>query len=143
MSAEVYDPCIVRPPRPLVKIIRVTHTYAFCPRGFFVAINSVAAEITSGDSITLRDISRQFSTAPSTTLRWVLRGLPDGHGGRIRLEAIRRGKPWLTSRAALQRFLSRLPQSAPGTSAAPIRTPSQRERDSARAKQQLHDAYGI
>ena len=108
-----------------------------------MAINSVAAEITSGDFITLRDISRQFSTAPSTTLRWVLRGLPDGHGGRIRLEAIRRGKPWLTSRAALQRFLSRLPQSAPSTSAVPTRTPSQRERDSSRAKQQLHDTYGI
>lgn len=116
----------------------------FFAEGFFVnASNPVAAEITSGDSITLLDISRQFSTAPSTALRWVLRGLPDGNGGRIRLEAIRRGKPWLTSRAALQRFLSRLPQSAPSTSAAPTRTPTQRERDSARAKQQLHDTYGI
>jgi hypothetical protein len=51
--------------------------------GFFMEISaSVAAEIAGGDQLTLVDIARQFKVAPSTGLRWILRGLPDGQGGR-------------------------------------------------------------
>ena len=103
----------------------------------------VAAEIVNGDSITVIDIARQFSVSPSTAFRWLMRGLPDGRGERIRLAAIKRGKIWLTSRAALERFLSALPASTPTHTAPPIRTPSKRERDSARAEATLKSNYGI
>lgn len=103
----------------------------------------VAAEIVSGDAITLLDISRQFNVNPSTCLRWLMRGLPDGRGDRVRLAAIKRGKVWLTSRAALGRFLGAMPQSQNTSTAAPVRTPSQRERDSARAEKLLRNNYGI
>jgi hypothetical protein len=104
---------------------------------------SVAAEIANGDQITLIEISRQFRVNPSTGLRWILRGLPDGRGGRVRLEAIRRGKPWLSSRAALERFLAALPQSAPPSIVQSIRSPAKRERDSAHAATMLKDKFGI
>lgn len=103
----------------------------------------LAAEIIAGDAITVIDIARQFHVSPSTAFRWMMRGLPDARGERVRLQAIRRGKIWLTSRAALERFLSALPQSAPTPATPPIRTPSKRDRDSVRAKKTLNDKYGI
>jgi transposase-like protein len=105
--------------------------------------NSVAAEIVNGDQLTLLSIARQFDVNPSTCLRWILRGLPDGRGGRVRLEAVRRGKPWLSSRGALERFLGALPQSAPTQATPSIRTPSMRERDSAAAEKMLTEKYGM
>lgn len=103
----------------------------------------VAAEIVAGDAITLLDIAQQFSVNPSTCLRWLMRGLPNGRGERVRLAAIKRGRVWLTSRAALGRFLGAMPQYHSAPPAPPIRTPTQRDRDSARAQQQLADRYGI
>jgi hypothetical protein len=104
---------------------------------------NVAAEIAGGDKLTLQEISRQFEVNLSTSLRWLLRGLPDGRGGRVRLEAVRRGKLWLTSRAALARFFAALPQAGATPTASPARTPTKRERDSARAKKILEQKYGI
>jgi hypothetical protein len=43
-------------------------------------------------------------TALSTMLRWVLSGVRLPSGGVVRLEAIRLGGRWMTSRSALQRF---------------------------------------
>jgi hypothetical protein len=91
----------------------------------------------------LLNLARQFNVAPSTALRWILRGLPDGQGGRVRLEAVRRGKPWITSRAALERFFAALPQSTSTPPAPPIRSPARRERESARAAEALNREYGI
>jgi hypothetical protein len=106
-------------------------------------VSSLPTEIAHGDQIALVTNSREFGVAPSTCLRWVLRGLPDGHGGRIRLEAVRRGKPWLPSRAALARFLGALPQSTATQQTPQVRTPAQREQASAQAKQNLKAKYGI
>jgi transposase-like protein len=103
--------------------------------------NSVASEIVAGDQITLIEIARQFGVAPSTVLRWLLRGLPDGRGGRVRLEAVRRGKPWITSRAAIERFLAALPQAGVTPATAPLRTPARRERESAAAMKALTEKY--
>lgn len=103
----------------------------------------LAAEIIAGDALTVIDIARQFSVSPSTAFRWIIRGLPDGRGDRLRLQALRRGKIWLTSRAALERFLSGLPHSAPAPTTPPIRTPSKRQADCQRAKKSLSDRYGI
>lgn len=103
--------------------------------------STLAAEIASGDSVRLMDLARRFGVNTSTVFRWIMKGLPSGNGTRIQLEALRRGKSLITSEKAVERFFGALPQSAPTAPA--TRTPSQRERDSARAKQQLHDTYGI
>jgi hypothetical protein len=39
--------------------------------------------------------------------RWVSKGLPDRHGVRIHLEAVRIGRHYVTSRQALARFIAR------------------------------------
>jgi len=70
--------------------------------------------------------------------RWINKGLPDGRGGRVFLEAVRRGKNWLTSSAAVRRFLVRLEHSAPPLTPA-IRTPAKRDRDCDRAERRLRD----
>src|SRR5437867_12449235 len=44
----------------------------------------------------------------STILRWILRGLPGPDGERVRLEGLRIGGHWITSREALQRFAEAL-----------------------------------
>jgi hypothetical protein len=106
-------------------------------------IPDLAGEIIGGDSITVLGIARQFNVSPSTAFRWMMRGLPDGRGERIRLQALRRGKIWLTSRASLQRFLSALPASTPAPTSTPIRAPSKRQADCERARKSLSDRYGI
>jgi hypothetical protein len=80
----------------------------------------------------------------STVLRWILRGvrLPDGHV--VRLEGIRLGGRWFTSRQALQRFAERqTPKlgATPEQSVVP-RSPARRQRDSARAAADL-EAMGL
>lgn len=104
---------------------------------------NLAEEIAAGNGITVPQVAHQQRANPSTIFRWVQKGLPDGKGNRVRLEAIRRGKAWYTSRSAVARFFARLPQSQNTSTAAPVRTPSQRERDSARAAKLLRDNYAI
>ena len=104
---------------------------------------SLADEIAEGDSLKLRDIAERFGVDPSVAFRWMQRGLPDGKGGRVRLAAIRFGKGWRSSEAALRRFLAALPQGGSTPAQATIRSPSKRERDSARAQETLKNNYGI
>lgn len=40
-----------------------------------------------------------------TVVRWIVEGYPVG-GGVVRLEAVRSGRTWLTSREAIARFLT-------------------------------------
>jgi len=103
---------------------------------------SVDAEIAGGDAIGLVELSRQQHAAPSTCFRWARKGLPDGHGGRVFLEAVRRGKKWLTSAAAVARFFARLEHTQAAPPPPSFRTPAKRERDSARAEKALTDKYG-
>ena len=105
-------------------------------------ISTLAAEIASGDSVRLMDLARRFGVNTSTVFRWIMKGLPSGQGTRIQLEALRRGKSLITSEKAVERFFDALPKTGE-PAPAPIRTPSQRERDSARAKQKLQADYGI
>lgn len=105
------------------------------------AAPSVSAEIVAGDSIPLKKLARQCHTAPSTCFRWVTKGLTDINGQRVFLEAVRRGKLVLTSSAAIARFFALLEYSKPAPP--PIRTPTKRERDSARARKELRDQYGM
>jgi hypothetical protein len=73
----------------------------------------------------------------STILRWILSGVRSPSGIKIRLDGVRLGHHWCTSREAMQRFAERLtpaPTSDPGP--AP-RTAGKRQRDSERAAAQL------
>jgi hypothetical protein len=91
-------------------------------------------EIAGGDSIRLVVLAKRFNVCVSTCFRWVVKGLPTVNGSRVKLEALKRGKTWLTSEAAAERFFAALPTSAPAPTAPSIRTPSRRERNCARAK---------
>src|SRR5262249_53004770 len=73
----------------------------------------------------------------STLLRWVTPGAKGPGGERVKLEAVRLGGRWMTSRAAIQRFADRLtPQSDYAAQPSP-RTPGKRRRASERVDQEL------
>jgi hypothetical protein len=78
----------------------------------------------------------------SCVLRWVLTGATGPSGERVRLEAVRLGGRWLTSREALQRFAERLTPRLDGDPAPVPRTPGRRGRASERAAEAL-DRIGI
>ena|SRR5262245_53038110 len=78
----------------------------------------------------------------SCVLRWVLTGATGPSGERVRLEAVRLGGRWVTSREALQRFAERLTPRLDGDLATAPRTPAKRQRASERAAREL-DSVGI
>lgn len=72
---------------------------------------------------------------PATLTRWILKGVLAVDGRRVKLEAVRLGCRWLTSEPALQRFADAL--SVPPTAGAHPRTPTARQKASARADAEL------
>ena len=50
---------------------------------------------------------------PSVAFRWMQLGLPNGDGHRVRLEAVRVGKSWRTSEAALRKACVRVAGQSP------------------------------
>ena len=75
----------------------------------------------------------------STLLRWILTGAKAPDGTRVKLEAVRLGGRWMTSREALQRFAEALTPSLSDTPALPIpRAPTARRRASERAEAELN-----
>ena len=80
--------------------------------------------------------------SPSTLWRWIFTGVQLPDGSRVRLEAIRLGRRWLTSLEAIARFSAaqtpvRAPQISLPSSPASYRTPAKRTRDSQRADEEL------
>jgi hypothetical protein len=81
-------------------------------------------------------------TSLSCVLRWVLTGCRAPDGSLVRLEAVRLGGRWVTSREAIQRFADRLtPLFAVEPALAP-RASARRQRASERAAREL-DRAGI
>jgi hypothetical protein len=78
----------------------------------------------------------------STILRWILEGTRGPSGETVRLEAVRLGSRWMTSREALQRFADRLTPRLDGDPAPAPRTSGRRQRASERAAAEL-TALGI
>jgi hypothetical protein len=74
-------------------------------------------------------------------LRWILKGAKSPSGDLVRLDGIRLGGRWLTSREALQRFAERLTPQLDGEGPAP-RTANQRRKAAEFAAKQL-EAMGI
>jgi hypothetical protein len=80
-------------------------------------------------------------THVSTLLRWLSRGAPGPDGDHVRLEAIRVGQRWMTTRESLQRFFERLtPVDQDVEPLAPPRTATQREKAVDRASRRLEKA---
>jgi hypothetical protein len=79
----------------------------------------------------------------TSAYRWILRGVPGPDGRRVKLEAVRVGRAWLTSREALQRFSDALtPQPDAQGVITPPRTHRARRKASERAARQL-EAAGV
>jgi hypothetical protein len=77
----------------------------------------------------------------STLQRWILRGAKAPSGALVRLEAVRLGGRWMTSREALQRFAEALTPKIGDAALAPV-TPANRQRAAERAGREL-DRIGI
>jgi hypothetical protein len=74
----------------------------------------------------------------STILRWILTGAEAPDGTAVRLEGIRLGSRWMTSREAIQRFAERLtPQCADTPAALPPRTSTARRKAGEQAGRDL------
>jgi hypothetical protein len=96
-------------------------------------VSPIISEIVEGNGLSMSDAGRivpalrgNRRTNPATIWRWVCRGhrLPDGSV--IKLEAAKLAGRWLTSRAALARFLERVTAAStpvPPSDPKPVATP--------------------
>jgi hypothetical protein len=79
--------------------------------------------------------------SPSTLFRWIKDGISLLDGSRLHLEAMLLAGKYLTTHAALIRFIER---QTPQQAAPPeIRTPTQRQRAQRAAAAKLQERYGI
>src|SRR5262245_33839415 len=97
---------------------------------------NVLAEIIAGDALGLSAAARLLPAhrgdgraCPSTLWRWIRTGTRTPDGRVVRLEAARIGTRWLTSRAALARYMAALTPAAPDAPTPdPTPTATQRRR---------------
>lgn len=75
----------------------------------------------------------------TTIWRWAIKGVKSTTGERVKLEAVRLGGRWITSKEAIERFSAAL---TGATTPEPIRAPSQRTRAAEAAKKKL-ESIGI
>jgi hypothetical protein len=111
------------------------------------SVSEVLTEIQSGAGLSLSAAGRLFpghrggaAVDPSTVFRWVTKGTRTHAGQLVKLEAVRVGGRWLTSRGAVARFVAALTEAAdPSTSPPPpaTRTPTASRRAAAAADAKL------
>lgn len=112
------------------------------------AVSIVFDEVLSGDAVSLSAAGQLFPahrgagrTSPSTMFRRVAKGAKAADGRVVKLEAVRVGGQWLTSRAALARFVAQLsviPDSSTAPPARPVARPqAARSKASERATREL------
>jgi len=104
-------------------------------------------DIFSDSTLTLSQASKILPTGRngarphlSTLIRWIQHGAkaPDGHA--VKLEAVRFGEKWLTSREAVARFVEELTPRLDDRQLP--RTPNRQRREAERASREL-DKLGI
>lgn len=109
-------------------------------------VPEVLREIQTGGGLSLSAAGRLFpahrgegTVDPSTVFRWVTRGSRTSAGRTVKLEAVRVGSRWLTSRAAVARFVAALTAAAepPTSPVAPAHSPAAGRDASARAGREL------
>jgi hypothetical protein len=105
---------------------------------------AVVNEVLSGDALTLSAASRIMvghrgggHSDPATVFRHITRGCKGSNGQRVYLEACRCGSKWVTSRAALARFIVSLTGSPPPSPPGASLSPSARQRRSEKAAAKL------
>lgn len=98
-------------------------------------VPQVLQEIQSGQGLALSAVGRLFpahrgtgTVDPSTVFRWVTKGAKTPAGDLVKLEAVRVGGRWLTSRGAVARFVAALTAAADSAPVLPTRTPAQQQR---------------
>jgi hypothetical protein len=114
------------------------------------AIPQVLTEIRTHGGLKLSAVGKQFPAArgegcvnPATVWRWAHEGAKTPTGERVKLEVVRVGMSWLTSQAALDRFVVALTSaSTPSAGGRDIKipNPSKRESRAARANKKLQEA---
>jgi hypothetical protein len=72
-------------------------------------------------------------------LRWVLNGARAPDGQLVKLEALRLGGRWVTSKEALQRFAEALTPTFAGSPASPTDTPRQRRKAAEKVERELEE----
>jgi hypothetical protein len=107
------------------------------------AVPRVLTEIQSGGGLSLSAAGRLFpghrangSVDPSTVFRWITKGMRTAGGQTVKLEAVRVGGRWITSRGAVARFVAALTTAADPVSTTPSpprRTSAARRRASEKA----------
>lgn len=107
----------------------------------------VLQEVLAGDSQSLPQAAKQFQghrgnrhLTPSAVFRWRVKGVRTQSGCRVKLEAVRVGSRWMTSRAAVARFIVALTEASEPSAAPPEpprRTESARDRACERAVAEL------
>jgi hypothetical protein len=101
------------------------------------------ADILSEKMLRLEEVANLTGAHFTSVYRWVLRGVPGPDGRRIKLEAIRMGRCWITSHEALRRYSEALtPQPDDDGVIPPMapRSPSRRRKASERAARELAKA---
>jgi len=101
-------------------------------------VRTLLAEIEAGEGLGLAAAGRLFpayrgkgNMNPATVWRWVMKGQKSSRGAVVKLEAVRVGGRWLTTRSAVARFvttLTELEELEPAPPHARIRSPAQRRR---------------
>jgi hypothetical protein len=76
--------------------------------------HDVGAEIMAGDSLSASQAAKIIPhsrlnkpLSPQTVVRWIVSGIKNHDGQRLRLEGKRLGGSWFTSRAAILRWMER------------------------------------
>jgi hypothetical protein len=113
------------------------------------AVSQVLAEIGGGQGLSLSEAARLFPASrgkgrlhPATIWRWICQGVELSDGSRLRLEAVRLGGRFLTSKEALLRFAAAQNAAGGAASAPAVRSAAQRKRGNADAARQL-DRLGL
>jgi hypothetical protein len=98
------------------------------------------SNILSETTLRIAEAAPIARTSFASLWRWIMRGVPGPDGGRIRLEAIRVGGKWLTSREALERFAEAVTPRFADDVRKPPRTATARQKASERAARKLAQA---
>ncbi|MBM3983734.1 MAG: DUF1580 domain-containing protein [Planctomycetes bacterium] len=110
----------------------------------------VLSEILAGDALGLSAAARLFPAhrgtgraSPSTVWRWIKTGTRTSDGRAVKLEAARLGTRWLTSKAAINRYMAALtPTTDTPPTVPPTQTAAQQRRGHKAAMRALDAALG-
>src|SRR5262249_44864859 len=99
-------------------------------------------DLLAEDLIRIEEAANICRTHFSTVFRGIMKGVPGPDGQRVRLDALRVGGKWVTTRAALQAFAEATTPKLDGVATTAPRTAKTRRKAAERAGEEL-EALGI